>query len=157
MRSRSFLVLLCALMLGATAFSPAKSASASPSPPPKLADPTATAKPLLVEFFTLLRRRDTAGLDRFLSPAFQVERPDGTGSSKAAYLANYPVVEGFDIGQVSATQADSVLVVRYLVTVKGLAHGKPYTPGPAPRLSSFSWNGSRWQLAAHANFNPLTG
>ncbi|WNM34952.1 nuclear transport factor 2 family protein [Streptomyces sp. Li-HN-5-11] len=155
MRCRSLLVFLCALMLGLTAFS--STTSASTSPPPKLADPTATAKPLLVRFFTLLQRRDTAGLDRFLSPAFQVERPDGTGSSKAEYLAHYPTVESFDISHVSATQADSVLVVRYLVTVKGLVHGKPFTPGPAPRLSSFSWNGSRWQLAAHANFNPLTG
>ncbi|MFE9174290.1 nuclear transport factor 2 family protein [Streptomyces kebangsaanensis] len=144
-------------MLGTTAFGSTRSTGTSPSPPPRLADPAATAKPLLVRFFTLLQRRDTAGLDRFLSPAFQVERPDGTGSSKAAYLADYPAVGSFDISRVSATQADSVLVVRYLVTAEGLVRGKPYNPGPAPRLSAFSWNGSRWQLAAHANFNPLTG
>jgi hypothetical protein len=36
-------------------------------------------------------------------------------------------------------------------------NGKRFTPGPAPRLSVFVWNGRGWQLVAHANFNPLTG
>jgi hypothetical protein len=38
-----------------------------------------------------------------------------------------------------------------------LVNGKPYTPGPAPRLSVFVWTGAQWQPAAHANFNPLSG
>jgi hypothetical protein len=58
---------------------------------------------------------------------------------------------------VRATQASATLVVRYLAQVEGVVNGKPYKPGPAPRLSVFAWNGKRWQLAAHANFNPLTG
>jgi hypothetical protein len=39
----------------------------------------------------------------------------------------------------------------------GVVNGKSYSPGPAPRLSVFSWNGTRRQLAAHANFDPLKG
>lgn len=58
---------------------------------------------------------------------------------------------------VTATESNGVLVARYLSAVVGVVNGKPYTPGSAPRLSVFSWNGTRWQLAAHANFNPLTG
>jgi hypothetical protein len=58
---------------------------------------------------------------------------------------------------VFATESNGTLVVRYLAVATGLVNGKSYTPGPAPRLSVFSWNGTRWQLAAHSNFNPLKG
>jgi hypothetical protein len=67
------------------------------------------------------------------------------------------VINTFGISNLAATQAGSVLVVRYLATVEGLVNGKPYTPRPAPRLSVFAWNGEARQLAAHANVNPLTG
>jgi hypothetical protein len=122
-----------------------------------LANPTATGKALVTRFFKLPQAKDSAGLRSFLSPAFQVQRADGTGSGKAAYLAKLPTVVKFTLTQVAATEADGALVVRYLATVEGTVNGKPYTPGPAPRLSTFSWNGTAWQLAAHANFNPLTG
>jgi hypothetical protein len=124
---------------------------------PRLANPTAVGRTLVVRYFVLLQRRDVAGLSSFLSPAFQLQRADGSGDGKTAYLHDLPSVENFRLTNVAATQAGSVLVVRYLATVTGEANGKPYTPGPAPRLSVFSWNGSRWQLIAHSNFNPLTG
>jgi hypothetical protein len=46
--------------------------------------------------------------------------------------------------------------VRYVAEVEGVVNGRPYTPGPAPRLSVFVER-KRWLLAAHANFNPLSG
>jgi hypothetical protein len=46
--------------------------------------------------------------------------------------------------------------VRYSAEFVGTAAGESYAPGPAPRLSVFTWDGSRWRLVAHANFNPLT-
>jgi hypothetical protein len=132
--------------------------SAAPArPAPRLANPTAAAKPLVVRFFVLLEHKDRAGLRRLLSRAFQVQRADGSASGKAMYLANLPTVIKFYISNLVATQAGGTVVVRYLARVEGRVNGKPYTPGPAPRLSVFAWNGGRWQLAAHANFNPLTG
>ena len=65
--------------------------------------------------------------------------------------------KSFTLSKLYATQAHGALVVRYVAVGTGIVNGKPYTPGPAPRLSVFSWSGTRWQLAAHANFNPLTG
>jgi hypothetical protein len=124
---------------------------------PKSTDPAATATPLVNRFFTLIQKHDVAGLKRFLSPAFQLERADGSGSAKADYLAHLPTVQSFAISNLSAGQSGSVLVVRYLASATGLVNGKPYTPGLAPRLSVFAWNGSAWQITAHANFNPLTG
>jgi len=144
-------VLALVLVSGASA------TRATSRPAPRLADPTATATRLVNRFFVLLVHKDRAGLQRFLSPAFQVQRADGSGAGKKEYLANLPTVTRFQITQLRATQAGATLVARYLAQVEGIVNGKPYTPGPAPRLSVFSWSGKRWQLAAHANFNPLTG
>lgn len=153
---RPFALVAVAATLAATA---AGSSVASPTvkPAPRLKNPTAAARPLVTRFFDLIEHKDVARLRAFLSPAFQVQRADGTGDTKAAYLAHLSTVNKFKLTKLVATQAGSVLVVRYLATVEGLVNGKPYTPGPAPRLSTFVWNGTRWQLAAHANFNPLTG
>jgi hypothetical protein len=126
-------------------------------PAPHLADPAQAAGKLVNRFFVLIAHKDRAGLQTFLSSGFQVQRADGSGSGKKPYLANLATVEKFHITELRATQAGGTLVARYLADVQGLVNGKPYSPGPAPRLSVFTWNGQRWQLAAHANFNPLRG
>jgi hypothetical protein len=123
----------------------------------RTATPEETARPLVVKFFKLIHDRDVAGLRTFLSPAFQVQRADGSGTGKTAYLGNLATVRKFRLTNFTATRSGATLVARYHATVEGLVNGKPYTPGPAPRLSVFHWNGKRWQLVAHANFNPLTG
>jgi Domain of unknown function (DUF4440) len=130
---------------------------ARPEPAPHPTDPTATAKPLVNRFFSLVEHNDVKGLERLLSPSFQVARADGSGGTKTEYLGNLPTITQFSISDVTATQTGSVLIVRYLATIEGVVNGKPATPGPAPRLSVFSRSGKQWRLAAHANFNPLTG
>jgi hypothetical protein len=123
---------------------------------PQLANPS-IGKQLVNRFFAFVARKDRAALESFLSPAFQVQRADGSGSGKKEYLANLATIKRFELTRTRATKAGGTLVVRYLADVEGVVNGKPYKPGPAPRLSVFAWNGNRWQLAAHANFNPLTG
>ena len=150
-------VLLLLWALGLTVAACGSSGSETSKAPPKLSNPTATAKPLVTRYFELTQKKDGAGLQRLLSPAFQIERADGSGARKAEFLTHLPTINSFILTDVSATQAGSVLIVRYLATATGLVNGKPYTPGPAPRLTVFHWNGSAWQVAAHANFNPLTG
>jgi hypothetical protein len=141
----------------ALALAPAALGAPVSRPAPRLNHPVATAKQLVTRFFTLIKQKNVAGLRVFLSPAFQIQRADGSGSAKAAYLQNLPDVTSFKLSSFTATQAGSVLVTRYLATTTGTVNGKPFTPGPAPRLSAFTWNGRAWQLVAHANFNPLTG
>ena len=134
------------------------SATASTRPASQLANPTGAAKPLVLRFFVLAANKDRTGLQRLLSPAFQVQRADGSTEDKKQFLANLSrTVTNFYISNLSATQARGTLVARYLARVEGSLNGKPYRPGPAPRLSVFAWNGGRWQLVAHANFDPLTG
>lgn len=147
-------ILACGLILVVSVAFPAV---ASARPVPRLANPTATARPLVNRYLALLKSKNQAGLEQFLAPGFQIERADGSGDGKTAYLADLPTIENFTVSKMTATESNGALVVRYLAEVQGVANGKPYTPGPAPRLSVFSWNGTRWQLAAHANFNPLTG
>jgi hypothetical protein len=132
-------------------------AAARVRPAPQFADPNIAGARLVSDFFVLLQNKNTAGLERFLAPAFQVQRADGSAVGKADYLAALPTVTAFSITKLVATQTGGVIVVRYLAQATGLVNGKPYTPGPAPRLSVFMWEGTRWQMAAHANFNPLTG
>jgi hypothetical protein len=147
-------ILACGLILVVSLAFPAV---ASARPVPGLANPTATARPLVNRFLALLQSKNIAGLKQFLAPGFQIERADGSGSGKTAYLAALPTINSYTVSNVTATESNGVLVARYLSAVVGVVNGKPYTPGSAPRLSVFSWNGTRWQLAAHANFNPLTG
>ena len=116
-----------------------------------------TAKPLVTKYFTLIQNKDRAGLDKFLSPAFELQRADGSGSGKADYLQNIPTVQSFNLTDFTASRAGDVLVVRYLADATGVVNGKPYSPGPAPRLSVFRRDGKKWQIVAHANFNPLNG
>ena len=154
---RSLLVLLFLCALALTPSLASSAGRATEWPVPRLARPLATAKPLVNRFFTLVQRHDTAALDQFLAAGFQVQRADGSGGRKTPYLKALPTVRKFSLSRFSVTQANGALVVRYLATVQGVLNGKLYTPGPAPRLSIFTWNGGRWQLAAHANFNPLRG
>jgi hypothetical protein len=153
MRSLVVVLTLLSLMLASGASGSRAAGCLAPQP----ANATTTASQLVNRFFVLLEHKDHAGLQRFLSPGFQVQRADGSGAAKKDYLANLATINQFQITQLRATRADGALVVRYLAQVEGVVNGKPYTPGPAPRLSVFVWNGKRWQLAAHANFNPLTG
>jgi hypothetical protein len=93
--------------------------------------------------FTLPRKKDVAGLGRFLSPAFQVQRADGTASEKTEYLTKLPDVRKFTLSQFRATQQGATLVVRYLAVVSTgrrtrpvPPRGSPYSPGTA---SAGSW------------------
>ena len=152
--SRSSL-LGCVAMLALLAFGFTDQSPKRPAP--RLTDPAATASPLVTRFFDLIEHNNVKGLQRFLSPAFQLERADGSGGTKAEYLANLPTITRFSISDLAATQTRSVLIARYQATIEGVVNGKPATPGPAPRLSVFSRSGRTWRLVAHANFNPLTG
>jgi hypothetical protein len=126
-------------------------------PAPQLSDPTATGHRLANRFFTLLRSKNIEGLQGFMSDAFQVQRANGTGASKEDFLAQLPVINNFVLSDFHGTQAGPVLVVRFEASVVGVINGAPYTPGPAPRISTYVWNGLRWQIASNANSNPLNG
>lgn len=109
------------------------------------------------KFLTLLQDKDAAGLRSFLSPAFQLQRANGSGATKAEYLKDLPSIGEFTLTNAVGTLQGDTLVVRYEANVEGVVDGYGYSPGPAPRISTFNRSGGRWQLVSHANFNALQG
>ena len=146
------IIFLAALVVGAC-----NSGATGPSPAPVYSDAAGGAQPLVTKLFQLLKDKDTAGLDAFLSPAFTLQRADGSSADKADFVQRPAEVVEFTISGLTATQTDGLLVARYMADVVGMTNGRPYSPGPAPRLSVFIWDGTDWRLVAHANFNPLAG
>lgn len=107
---------------------------------------------LVAELFELLQAEDLDGLDDYLSPAFQLQRTDGSHVTKAEYLEDPATIDDYEILEASGTRFRNTRIVRSIVTSASTIEGKRTTQDPAPRLSTFTWNGDRWQLAAHANY-----
>jgi len=120
---------------------------------PVLDDPAATGRQLAEEFLMILQDQDTEALDGFLANGFQLQRADGTGATKAEYLASPAKVGEFTLGdEVTAVQDRGVLTVRWTVMVQEEIDGVATDAGEAARLSTFVWQGGRWRMLAHANF-----
>lgn len=162
-RSRApFYLIAAAVLAASTMLAPAQAGSTSPAPSsvtvvraPKLKDVPGTSLVLVNRFLTMLAENNRQGLKSFLSPAFQLQRADGSYDAKAAYLNNLPRISTFKVSNLVATQAGAALVVRYEADITGIINGKEYVPGPAPRISTFTWSGKVWQMTSHSNFNPL--
>jgi len=162
LRIKTFIAIASALALLLVAATVGVGTGSAPDraafrPAPQYTHPTRAGRRLIHRYFALVQHKDVAGLRRFLSPAFQIERADGSGGEKAAYLKDLPTIKKFRIRHVHGTEAGRVLVARYHAVIKGVLNGRSYAPGPAPRLTFFDWTGKRWQLAGHANFDPLKG
>jgi hypothetical protein len=124
---------------------------------PRLKDPNATASKLANRFLTLVEQKDLAGLRRFISPAYQTQRANGTSGTKADALktieSGMTVVEQFTITDVVGTQDGPVLIARYQIAADEKIAGEEHAAAPSLRLSTFVWSHGRWRIAAHANFN----
>jgi ketosteroid isomerase-like protein len=100
-----------------------------------------------------LASNDAATVTAVLAPEFQVQRSDGRGFTRDEYLAGgrtrqvKPPVARDLIG----TEADGVLVVRYVMEVEQIADGKSIV-GAAPRLTVFRKVDGRWLVVAHAAY-----
>jgi hypothetical protein len=92
-----------------------------------------------------------------LAPEFQILRSDGRAYDRADYLATgrskqarAPVPH-----DLVATEADGILVVRYILDVEQTVEGGGTVIGAAPRLTVFRKIDGRWMVVAHANFAPI--
>jgi len=150
-RRRGLLALLLALT---TALTVAACSSSSPPAAPKLADPSATGRELVTAWLTALQQKDMASIDAQLAPNFQIQRADGSSSTKAEYLANPASIDTFELGDtLVGLQNANTLTVRWALKVTGETNGVTVPNKEAARLTGFEWNGERWQIITYANFN----
>ena len=150
-RRRGLLALLLALT---TALTLAACSSSSATAAPTLADPSATGRELVVAWLTALQQKDMASIDAQLAPNFQIQRADGSSSTKAEYLANPASIDTFELGDtLVGLQNANTLTVRWALKVTGETNGVAVPNKEAARLTGFQWNGERWQIITYANFN----
>ncbi|MFN8584253.1 MAG: nuclear transport factor 2 family protein [Dehalococcoidia bacterium] len=141
------LLLVAALMFGLAA------CGDDDHTPPEVTRPDEVGQQLVTKYMTLLQQKDTAQLRTFLSDAFLIQRADGSWSTKDEYLKNLPEIREYTVQSITAKQDGPVLTVKWALEVDQTINGQLYRGDPAPRLSSFVWDGAEWHLASHANFN----
>ncbi|MEN9506423.1 MAG: hypothetical protein RI958_2349 [Actinomycetota bacterium] len=117
-------------------------------------DPAATGRELVTEFLTILQSDDPDTLEDFLADSFQLQRADGTGATKAEYVADAPTIDTFTISDtLTAVHDGDLLTVRWAVVIEETIDGAEYSEAEAPRLSTFVREDDDWHLVSHANFN----
>ena len=124
-----------------------------------LADPDATGRELAQRFLDILGD-PTPGplLEEFLSPAFQLQRSNGTFANKEEYVDQPASVARFTILEEGfrAYQEGPTLTVRFRVTIEEEINGEQLRVTEADRLGVFIRTSVGWQLLAWSNFNPTT-
>lgn len=108
---------------------------------------------LVKRFFSEIKRHDVAGLRKFLSPAFQIQRADGSRLTKEQYLHNLPTVLSYRLRDLRTASTRTAVTVTYQAAAKEIINGKKFKSGFAPRLSVFFLGPRGWQIVGHANFN----
>lgn len=117
--------------------------------------PNPSDKKLASEFLRVLQSEDAKALKAWLSPAFLLQRPDGTFLTKRQYLENPSKVESFKVTEVVGTRTGNVRVVRYTAQTNQTIDGVQITGEPVPRLSTYVKAGKTWRIVSHANFSPI--
>jgi hypothetical protein len=123
-----------------------------------LDDPEATGKELARRFLNVLGSPNpTKQLEELLSPAFQLQRSNGTFLNREEYLQQPSSVSRFEIldRDFRAYQDGPVLTVRFNVTITETIDGNEVRVGEANRLGTFVRTDAGWKLAAWSNFNPM--
>ena len=127
-----------------------------PSSP--LEDPEATGRELAQRFLDVLSSPNpTAQLEELLSPAFQLQRSNGTFANRDEYLEQPASVSRFEIldDNFRAYQDGPVLTVRFNVAITETIDGTEVRVSEANRLGTFLRSDAGWKLVSWANFNPV--
>lgn len=122
-----------------------------------LQDPDATARELAQRFLNILGDPNPAPLlKKFLSPAFQLQRSNGTFANKAEYVDQPASVARFTIldDAFRAYQDGPALTVRFRVSIEEEINGGQVRETEADRLGAFLRTADGWQLLAWSHFSP---
>ncbi len=127
-----------------------------PSSP--LEDPEATGRELAQRFLNVLSSPNpTPQLEELLSPAFQLQRSNGTFLNREEYLQQPATVSRFEIldQNFRAYQDGPALTVRFNVAITETIDGASVRTSEANRLGTFLRSDAGWKLLAWSNFNPV--
>ena len=107
---------------------------------------------LVNRYLSRLQHHDVQGLKEFLSPAFQLQRADGSRLTKAEYLSDLPTLNGYTIRDLRQTKKKDVLVASFQVASELIVNGVKYQEGYSPRLATFVHGKKAWQIVSYAVF-----
>lgn len=123
-----------------------------------LHDPEATGRELAQRFLDILGDPNPAPLlKEFLSPAFQLQRSNGTFANKAEYVNQPASVARYTIldDAFRAYQDGPALTVRFRISIEEQINGGQLRKTEADRLGAFLRTADGWQLLAWSNFSPV--
>ena len=107
---------------------------------------------LVNRFLSRLQDHDVQGLKKFLSPAFQLQRADGSRVTKSEYLSDLPTLNSYTIRDLRQTKTKDVLVATFQERADLVVDGVQFQHGFQPRLATFVHGKERWRLISYANF-----
>lgn len=146
MMRRTLLLTLVALVVTAAP-------AAAATPQQTLRDRSASGLELMTAYSDLLVAKDTRALGRMISPAFIIQRTDGSWAGRKGYLRRLPDLRGFTFAEAVERRHGRILTVRMTATSVLFINGAEYRPDPSPLMGVWQWQGNRWQLVAQGNFN----
>lgn len=116
----------------------------------------ADAQKTLTTIFTALMTGDPEKVRPFLAPEYQVQRSDGKGYDKEAYLAlSIPKIEALPtFRDLAITRNGDIVVVRLMIEIEETINGKR-ADRVSPQLMVFRITPDGWQVIAAANFARL--
>jgi hypothetical protein len=107
---------------------------------------------LVNRYLSRLQHRDIQGLKEILSPAFQLQRADGSRLTKSEYLSDLPTLTGYAIRDLRQTKKKNVLVTTFQIASDLVVDGVKYQEGYSPRLATFVHGKKAWQMVSYAVF-----
>lgn len=137
-------------MLAAT---PALGATAAPK---TLNNPTKTCEQLTARFQKYLGAGMDAQLAQFVSPAFVIERNDGTTGSWPTYLTTHPTFTGWNISVDVAQFSSPVITCVAMTSTTQLVDGVSVVSVPTRNMSTYVWQRGAWRITSDARFNALS-
>lgn len=155
-RPRSMTLVGVAGLAALAALAAATPALGATPAPKTLSNPTKTCQQLTARFQQYLAPGQDAKLAKFVSPAFVIERNDGTGDSWPTYLKNHPTFTGWNIAVETAKFASPVISCVALTSTTQVVNGASVVSVPTENLSTYAWQAGMWRITSYARFNSVS-
>jgi hypothetical protein len=144
--------LACAavVMLGAVVVGCSTPTSYDQSAPAIPSNAEATTQ--VTRLFEGVLKKDGADLTKFLAPNFVLQRANGDGISRDAFIAELPDLSSYKLGAITGSAYGDTLTATYSASTELIVDGRKFPSTPNPFLSTFVRADGEWHLVSHGNF-----